>query len=305
MTSNKPLAGRVALVAGATRGAGRAFAIELGAAGATVYATGRSTRDQRSEIDRPETIDETAQIINSAGGNAIAVACDHLNREQVAELVSRIEAEQGHLDILINGIWGGDHITGWHDKMWEHDLDKGFHMLELAIKSHIITSHYALPLVIKRPGGIVFEITDGNTQFNSEYRGTFFYDLAKVVPQRMALGLAEELAPFGVTALALSPGWIRSENMLDAYGVTEENWRDGTKQSPHFCITETPHYVARVAVALACDPQVSRWAGQSLASWDLAAEYDVYDLDGTQPNFGKYYAEVQLPDKPANDAGYR
>jgi len=305
MNRHQPLARRTALVAGATRGAGRAFAIELAAAGAIVYATGRSSKDRRSEIDRPETIEETAALAAESGGDVVAVVCDHLEPPQVRDLISRIESERGRLDILVNNIWGGDHLTGWNDKMWDHDLDAGLRILRLAIDTHIITSHAAIPLLIRNPGGLVIEVTDGNSEFNADYRGTFFYDLAKVTPHRMALALSRELSEYQATAVSLTPGWIRSEAMLDNFGVTEENWREGTAKDPHFCITETPHYVARCAVALAADPDRARFTGQSFASWDLGPIYGVTDLDGTQPHMLRYFREVMHAGKPADDSGYR
>ncbi|MGH8877162.1 MAG: SDR family oxidoreductase, partial [Stackebrandtia sp.] len=273
--NDTPLSGKIALVAGATRGTGRAFAVELARAGATVYATGRSTEAKRSEMDRPETIEGTGALMADAGGTGFAVACDHLDREQVRALVSRIESEQGRLDILVNDIWGGDHLTQWDAKMWEHDLDKGFRMLRLAIDTHIVTSHYAAPLLIRNEGGLVVEVTDGNTEFNADYRDAFFYDLAKITPMRMALALSTELKDFGGTAVCLSPGWLRSEAMLDHFGVTEDNWRDATRNEPHFCMSETPTYVARCLVALANDADRNQWAGKSVASWDLAPHYGI------------------------------
>jgi NAD(P)-dependent dehydrogenase (short-subunit alcohol dehydrogenase family) len=305
MTVGQPLQGRVALVAGATRGAGRAFAIELAAAGAIVYATGRSTQGNRSEMDRPETIEGTAERAVEAGGEAVPVACDHLEPSQVRELVSRIDAERGRLDILVNNIWGGDHLTAWDAKLWEQNLEDGLRVLRLGIDTHIITSHTAIPLLIRNPGGLVIEVTDGDAEFNTEYRGTFFYDLAKVTPHRMALALSRELADHEASAVSLTPGWIRSEAMLEHFGVTEDNWRDGTAKDPHFCISETPHYVARAAVALAADPDRARLTGQSLASWDLGPLYGVTDLDGTQPNMLRYFREVIDGGKPADDTGYR
>lgn len=304
MKGGRPLAGRVALVAGATRGAGRAFAIELAAAGAVVYATGRSSQTGRSEMDRPETIEGAAASATEAGGQAVPVVCDHLEPAQVRELVARIEAEQGRLDILVNNIWGGDHLTE-DAKLWEHDLGAGLRTLRLAIDTHIITSHAAIPLLIRNAGGLVIEVTDGDADFNADYRGTFFYDLAKVTPHRMALALSEELKPYEATAVSLSPGWIRSEAMLEHFGVSEDNWRDGTARDPHFCISETPHYVARAAVALAADPDRARFNGRSLASWDLGPTYDVTDLDGTQPHMLKYHREIIETGRPADDNGYR
>ena len=233
------------------------------------------------------------------------MVCDHLDPAQVRDLVSRIESERGRLDILVNNIWGGDHLTAWDAKLWEHDLEAGLHILRLVIDSHIITSHVAIPLLIEQPGGLVIEVTDGNAEFNAQYRGTFFYDIAKVTPHRMAMALASELADYQATAVSLTPGWIRSEAMLEHFGVTEETWRDGTAIDPHFCISETPHYVARGAVALAADPNRARFAGESLASWDLGPLYGVTDLDGTQPHMLRYFREVMDAGKPANDDGYR
>jgi NAD(P)-dependent dehydrogenase (short-subunit alcohol dehydrogenase family) len=305
MAETPSLAGKLALVAGATRGAGRAFAIELAFAGATVYATGRSSQHRRSEMNRPETIEGTAAAAAQADGEIVPVICDHLDPSQVRDLVSRIDSEHGRLDILVNNIWGGDHLTNWDAKLWEQDLDAGLRVLRLAIDTHIITSHAAIPLLIRHPGGLVIEVTDGNADFNAAYRGTFFYDLAKVTPHRMALGLSNELADYLATAVSLSPGWLRSEAMLEHFGVTEQNWRDGTAKDPHFCISETPHYVARGAVALAADPDRARFSGQSLASWDLGPLYGVTDLDGTQPHMLRYHREVIEAGRPADDTGYR
>jgi NAD(P)-dependent dehydrogenase (short-subunit alcohol dehydrogenase family) len=298
--------GKVALVAGATRGAGRGIAIELGAAGATVYCTGRSTRAQRSEMDRPETIEETAELVSDAGGEGIAVQVDHLDPAQVEALVARIESEQGRLDILVNDIWGGDFLTEWHKPVWEHSLDKGLHLLRLAIDTHIITSHFALPLLIKQPGGLVVELTDGTAEYNaSKYRLSMFYDLAKTSVIRIAWALAQELTPHQGTAVALTPGWLRSEQMLDNYGVSEANWRDAIAKQPHFVITETPRYVGRAVAALAADPQVNRWTGQSLSSGQLAKVYGFTDLDGSRPDAWPYVVEVQDAGKPADATGYR
>ena len=300
------LRGKVALVAGATRGAGRGIAVQLGAAGATVYATGRTTRAQRSEMDRPETIEETAELVTQAGGVGIPVQVDHLQRDQVQALVARIAREQHRLDVLVNDIWGGEYLFEWHKPLWEHDLDKGMRLLRLAVDTHIITSHYALPLLIKRPGGLVVELTDGTAEYNAtHYRVSFFYDLAKASVIRMAFAQAEELRQFGGTAVALTPGWLRSEVMLDIYGVTEANWRDATAIQPHFVISETPAYVGRAVAALAADPHVSRWSGQSLSSGQLARVYGFTDLDGSQPDAWRYVVEVQDAGKPADAGGYR
>lgn len=300
------LHGKVALVAGATRGAGRGIAVELGAAGATVYVTGRTTRAQRSEMDRPETIEETAERVTRAGGRGIAMQVDHLEREQVQALVARIEREQGRLDVLVNDIWGGEHLFAWDKPLWEHSLDSGMRLLRLAIDTHIITSHYALPLLIRRPGGLVVEITDGTAEYNAaHYRVSFFYDLAKTAVLRMAFAQAEELRAHGGTAVALTPGWLRSEIMLGHYGVTEERWRDALAKQPHFAISETPAYVGRAVAALAADPEVARWSGKSLSSGQLAKVYGFTDVDGSRPDAWRYLVEVQDAGKPADVTGYR
>jgi NAD(P)-dependent dehydrogenase (short-subunit alcohol dehydrogenase family) len=301
----KPLAGRVALVAGGTRAAGRGIAVQLGAAGATVYVTGRTTREHRSEMNRPETIEETAEMVDQAGGRGIAVQVDHLVPEQVRDLVARIEREQGALHVLVNDIWGATTME-WNKTVWESTLDIGLRTLRLAVDTHAITSHFAIPLLIKTPGGLVVEVTDGTDDYNpTPYRASFFYDLPKAAVNRMAWALAHELKPHGATAVSLTPGWLRSEAMLDAYGVTEENWRDATKTTPDFGITETPHYVGRAVAALAADPDVARWNGQSLSSGQLAKIYGFTDLDGSQPDCWAYMTEVQEGGKQAMVDDYR
>jgi len=299
------LQGKVALVAGAARAAGRGIAVELGAAGATVYCTGRTTRAQRSEMNRPETIDETALLVDEAGGRGIAVQVDHLVPEQVAELVGRIDSEQGALHVLVNDVWGATTME-WNKTVWESSLDVGLPTLRRAIDAHAITCHYALPLVIRQPGGLVVEVTDGTAEYNdTHYRVSFFYDLAKAANLRMAFALAHELAPYGATAVALTPGWLRSEAMLDAYQVTEGTWRDATAVSPHFAISESPAFVGRAVVALASDAEVARWNGQSLSSGGLAQVYGFTDLDGSRPDAWRYVVEVQDADRPADTTGYR
>lgn len=299
------LEGRVALVAGATRGAGRGIAVQLGAAGATVYVTGRTTRSERSEMNRPERIEETAELVTEAGGRGIAVRVDHLVPDEVRALVTRIREEQGALHILVNDIWGATRME-WGKSVWESSLDYGLRTLRLAVDTHVITSHFAIPLLIETAGGLVVEVTDGTNEYNgANYRVSFFYDLAKAAVNRMAFALAHELRPHGATAVALTPGWLRSEAMLEAYGVTESRWRDATRVQPHFAISETPAYVGRAVVALAQDPNVSRWNGQSLSSGQLAKVYGFTDVDGSQPDAWRYLVEVQDAGKPADVTGYR
>ena len=297
----------MALVAGATRGAGRGIAVGLGAEGATVYATGRSTRSRRSEVDRPETIEETAELVTAAGGTGIAVVVDHLVSDEVRALVARIAAEQDGLDVLVNDVWGAEHLFEWDTPVWEHDLEHGLRLLRLAIDTHLITSHHALGLLVRRPGGLVVEVTDGTAAYNADhYRVSMFYDLAKTSVTRIAWGLAQELGPHRCTAVALTPGWMRSEAMLENHGVTESNWRDATKRTPHFCISESPRYVGRAVAALAADPDASRWNGQSLSSGQLAQVYGFTDLDGTRPDCWRYMVEVvEREGAAAGDAGYR
>ncbi|MFF8479842.1 SDR family oxidoreductase [Streptomyces antibioticus] len=301
-----PLEGKVALVAGATRGAGRGIAVELGAAGATVYVTGRTTREHRSEYDRPETIEDTADLVTKAGGHGIAVPTDHLDPARVRALVERIDTEQGRLDILVNDVWGGEKLFQWDTPVWDHDLDNGLRLLRLAVETHAITSHHALPLLLRRPGGLVVEMTDGTAAYNRDtYRVNFFYDLAKASVLRMAFALAHEIGPRGATAVALTPGWMRSEMMLEAFGVREDNWRDALGNEPHFAISETPRYVGRAVAALAADPEVARLNGQSLSSGGLAPVYGFTDLDGSRPDAWRYMVEVQDPGRPADTTGYR
>ncbi|KAM3099877.1 SDR family oxidoreductase [Phormidesmis sp. 146-12] len=301
----QPLKDKIAIVAGGTRGAGRGIAVELGAAGATVYVTGRSTSTQRSEYDRPETIEETAELVNQAGGKGIAIQVDHLDPEQVRSLITRIKQEQGHLDILVNDI-GGEHWTEFNQPMWELSLEKGLRLLKTAIDTHLITSHFALPLLIQKPGGLVVEVTDGTADYNQQnYRLSLFYDLAKTSIIRMAWGLSQELRPYQGTAVALTPGWLRSELMLDHFGVSEANWQEATAKEPHFVISETPHYIGRAVAHLAGDPRVDRWNEQALSSGQLAQVYDFTDIDGSQPDAWRYIQEVEAMGKPADATGYR
>lgn len=296
---------KVAIVAGGTRGAGRGIATELGAAGATVYVTGRSTRTHRSDYDRPETIEETAELVTQAGGKGIAVQVDHLDPEQVRSLIVRVEQEQGRLDILVNDI-GAEHFAEFDKPIWEVDLDRGLRLLRSTIETHLITSHFALPLLIQKPGGFVVELTDGTADYNNQhYRQALIYDVAKNAIIRMAWALAQELQPHGCTAVCLTPGWLRSEMMLDSFGVSEANWQDATVKEPHFIVSETPHFVGRAVAHLAVDPEVARWNGQSLSSGQLAKVYGFTDLDGSQPDAWRYIQEVTEMGKPADATGYR
>ncbi|MBD1543628.1 SDR family oxidoreductase [Arthrobacter sp. IA7] len=302
-----PLNGKVALVAGATRGAGRGTAVALGEAGAVVYCTGRTTRRQTSDYRRPETIEETAAMVSAAGGTGIAVAVDHFNAAEVETLVRRIDGEHGRLDILVNDIWGGENLIQWNTPLWEHELDGGLRMLHGAVDTHLITSHFALPLLIRRPGGLVVEMTDGTREYNAaHYRLSAFYDLAKSAVLRLAFSQAEELKAFGCTAVALTPGWMRSEMMLEHYGATEANWREAAATNAHFAaISESPRFVGRAVAALAADPDVHRRTGGTFSSGGLAQEYGFTDVDGSRPDCWRYLEEIQEAGLPADATGYR
>lgn len=301
------LTGKVALVAGATRGAGRAIAVELARAGATVYATGRSSRAGRSEIDRPETIEDTGDLIAAAGGTGVALRVDHLQPDEVRSLVARIDADHGRLDILVNDIFGGDRYAQFGTTLWEHDLDGGLRMLRMGIDTHAITSHFALPLMIRNPGGLVVEMTDGTAEYNAAYRhfNGFWYDLVKAAVQRMTLAQAHELGPHGATTVAVTPGWLRSEAMLELFGVTEDTWRDALAQEPHFAISESPAFVGRAVAGLAGDPDVGDYGGTVVSSGELAKRYGFTDVDGSRPDCWRYLVEVTDRGLPANTAGYR
>ncbi len=285
-TNIKPLKGKIALVAGATRGAGRGIAVMLGAAGATVYCTGRSVRGSASDINRDETIDETAEMVTARGGIGIPVRCDHTHEEEVKALFERIAKEQeGRLDLLVNDIWGGENLTHWGTPFWEQPLCDALLMQERAIKTHLITSYYGAPLMIKRGEGLIIEITDGSTY---NYRGNLYYSLAKISPIHLAEAMAQELSPRGVTALAVTPGFLRSEQMLEHFDVGEDNWRDAVAKEPHYIESETPYFVGQAIAALAGDPNVSEKAGRALTSWDLSDEYGFSDVDGRRPHWGNY-----------------
>lgn len=291
------LRGTVAVVAGATRGGGRGIATALGESGATVVCTGRSSRtaNLRSDYDRPETIERTAELVGDLGGVGIAVPTDHLDAAQVRRLAQGVAEKFGHIDILVNDIWGGEKLKGgpaqWNTPVWKHDLDDGLRILRLAVETHVITSHFLLPLLVDRPGGLVVEVTDGTVDYNSsEYRISVFYDLAKTAVNRLAFSQGHELAQFGSTAVAVTPGWMRSEMMLDAYGVDEDNWRDALDpdhepRAPEgFAQSETPRFVGRAVAALAADPDRARWNQHSVTAAQMAREYGFTDCDGTRPD---------------------
>ncbi|WNM35321.1 SDR family oxidoreductase [Streptomyces sp. Li-HN-5-11] len=305
-----PLTGRIALVAGATRGAGRALAVELGRAGATVYVTGRTTREHVSEVGRStETIEETAELVTAAGGTGIAVPTDHLDEDRVRALVGRIEGEQERLDILVNDLWGGEHLLAgsvFGKKSWQTPLADGLRILELGVRSHMITAALALPLLIRSDAPLHVEVTDGTAAFNRRYRGNLYYDLAKNAPIRIAYGLGEELAEYGGTAVAVTPGYLRSEQMLAHFGVTEENWRDAIAREPDFAIAESPSYLARAVAALAADPdRAARWNGKSASSAEIARVYGVRDVDGSRPDALAYLEEGRFGGKDGTAEDYR
>lgn len=294
------LRGRVCVVAGATRGAGRGIAAALGECGATVVCTGRSSRirgSQLSDYDRPETIEQTAELVDSLGGVGVAVQVDHLDPVAVAALAERLRADYDGIAVLVNDIWGGERLKGapaeWGTPLWEHDLEAGLRLLRLAVDTHLITSHFLLPLLIREPGGLVVEVTDGTTDHNAHnYRISAFYDLAKASVNRLAFSQGHELAAHGATAVAVTPGWLRSEMMLDAYGVSEPTWREALQERgtghptapPGFADSESPRFVGRAVAALAADADRGRWNQQSLTVAELAAEYGFSDVDGTRPD---------------------
>ena len=299
----KPLQGQVALVAGATRGAGRAIAMMLGEAGATVYCTGRSVRGRPATGTRPETIEETAELVDKRGGRGIAVRVDHTVEAEVAALCEQLKREQGRLDVLVNDVWGGDELTEFGQPFWKLAPDKGRLMLERGIFSHILTSRYAVPLMLERDRGLIVEITDGDS---FGYRGNLYYDLVKLSVIRLAFAMSRELKRHPkLTALAVTPGFLRSEAMLELFGVTEANWRDGAAREPHFIASETPFYVGRAVAALAADPNVASKAGRVFSSWQLAREYGFKDEDGRQPDWGRYFQETfGRPYAVADEAAY-
>jgi len=316
------LRGRIAVVAGATRGAGRGIATALGEAGATVICTGRSSTradaPTRSDYDRPETIEETAELVTTLGGKGVAIAVDHLEPAQVAALAERIRAEHGRIDVLVNDIWGAEVLKGappqWNTPIWKLDLQKGLRILRLGIETHLVTSHYLLPLLVAQPGGLLVEVTDGTADYNAQhYRISVFYDLVKQSVNRLAFSQGHELDPHGATAVAITPGWLRSEMMLENFGVTETNWREALTERgggrppapPDFALSESPRYVGRGVAALAADPDRSRWNQKSVSSGELALHYGFTDTDGSRPDIWRYTAEVREGGKVADLGDYR
>lgn len=286
MAAKTPLAGQVALVAGATRGAGRGVARALGEAGALVYCTGRSAPGHPQGMDRPETIDETAALIEAAGGRAIAVRVDHTREDEVAALAERIRADAGRLDVLVNSVWGADPMLDWSKRFWEIDLAGLRAYLDQTLVSHVITGRLAAPLMVEAGRGLIVELIDGHF---AGYRGHILYDLVKAALTRLAYGMAMELARTDVTALALSPGFLRSEAVLAHFGVTEENWREAIAKDPYFAESESPALTGRAVVALASDPRAGRKAGAVWFASDLAREYGFTDVDGRAPNFPQMF----------------
>jgi NAD(P)-dependent dehydrogenase (short-subunit alcohol dehydrogenase family) len=310
----KPLTGKVAVVAGATRGAGRGIATELGAAGATVYCTGRSTRTQPSDMNRPETIEDTAERVSNAGGVGVAVRVDHTQEAEVKALFEQVRLEHGRLDILVNDVWGGEKLVEWGKKFWELDLQKAFKLIERSIFTHVITSRYGVPLMLQTGAGLILEITDGDSD---NYRGNLIYDVVKNGVIRLARAMATD---FGnqtishdpdsqpesgtqITVAALTPGFLRSEEMLEHFGITEANWQDGTRKDPYFALSETPHYIGRAVASLASDPDVHRFAGQTLSTWALSDVYDFTDLDGSKPHWGRNYPVLKAKLESEQSAG--
>ncbi|MEX2598106.1 MAG: SDR family oxidoreductase [Dehalococcoidia bacterium] len=295
-----PLEGKVALVAGATRGAGRGIAVALGEAGATVYCTGRSTRSQPG--NRPETIDETAELVAAAGGQGIAVRTDHTVEDEVRRLIERVDAEQGRLDILVNDVWGGDELTEFGKPFWEVSLANGRRMLDQALFSHVITSHCAAPLLQQTGGGLIVEITDGDS---FGYRGNIFYDLVKTSVIRLAFIMSKDLRSHGITSLAVTPGFLRSEAMLELFGVTEANWQQGTAVEADFIASETPLFVGRAVAAVAADPNRHAKDGRVFSSWGLSDEYGFLDAHGDRPHWGRYFQEKYGAHPVCDDTFYR
>jgi NAD(P)-dependent dehydrogenase (short-subunit alcohol dehydrogenase family) len=278
-----PLPGRIALVAGATRGAGRGIARALGEAGATVYCTGRSVRGNPSPYKRPETVDETAQMINASGGTAMAVRVDHTVESEVEALIARIDRDHGRLDVLVNSIAGEEPMMAQWTSFWKTNLQHGEAVLRQSILSHIITAKHAAPLMIRRRSGLIVEITENDLLSAG---GNPLSQTVKLALKGLALNMAAELTPHGVASIAVTPGYLRSETMLERLGVTEANWRDAGRTNRNFLESETPLFVGRAVAALAQDPNVLARTGQLYGSWELGREYGFTDADGRRPDWG-------------------
>jgi NAD(P)-dependent dehydrogenase (short-subunit alcohol dehydrogenase family) len=298
----RELEGKVAVVAGATRGAGRGIAIALGERGAKVYCTGRSVRGAGATAGRPETIEETAELVDAAGGRGVAVRVDHTDREQVAGLFARIERDDGRLDVLVNDVWGGDSMIDWGKPFWELDLQKSEPLLMQAVWSHVVTARYGAALMLRGGAGLIVEVTDGDSLY---YRGNLVYDLVKTSVIRLAMAMSYELRRTPVAVVAVTPGFLRSEAMLELFGVTEANWRDGAEKDPNFIASETPRFVGRAVAALATDPLIAEKRGRVFASWTLAREYGFTDVDGSRPDWGAHFeAKYGVPVAPCGEAVY-
>ena len=291
----KSLEGRVAVVAGATRGAGRGIACMLGEAGAVVYCTGRNSRSRPNTeghfAGRPETIEETAEMVSARGGVGIPARTNHLEEREVEALFKRVAREQGRLDVLVNDISEG--VEHEWKPFWKLSLDRGFAALRQGVHTHIITTRHAAPLMVKEKGGLVVGVGDGDTLY---YRGNLFYDLVKVSVARLAYAWAEELRPHKVAAVAVTPGFMRTEVVLEQLKATEENWREVAETSKAargygLAGSESPYFVGRAVAALASDPKVLAKSGGLYSSWGLAEEYGFTDLDGTRPHWWRYFTE--------------
>jgi NAD(P)-dependent dehydrogenase (short-subunit alcohol dehydrogenase family) len=292
--TRKPLDGKVAVVAGATRGAGRGIARALGEAGGLVYCTGRSVRGNPSPYARPETIDETAEMIRDSGGTAVAVRVDHSVESEVQEFFARIQREHGHLDILADSVAGEDPLlAGWAtlDKL---DLSKGMDAFRQCLFSHVITAKHAVSLMIRKRRGLIVEVSEGDMITGTG--GSLLVDLIKSSVKNIAFRLAWEMRKHQIAVIAITPGFLRSESMLKGFGVTEENWRDGGKKDPNFLFSETPLFVGRAVAALAADPKVLEKSGEITNSWELSRVYGFTDADGTRPDWGEHAKDMEWPD---------
>jgi NAD(P)-dependent dehydrogenase (short-subunit alcohol dehydrogenase family) len=281
--SARPLEGHVTVVAGATRGAGRGIARALGEAGAIVYCTGRSVRGNPSPYGRPETIDETADLIKAEGGTAIAVRVDHCVESEVESFFARIDREHGRLDVLVNSIAGEEPMMAEWNAFWKTNLTDGEAVFRQALLSHIITAKHAAPLMIRRRRGLIVEVTENDILLAG---GNPLSQTVKLALKGLAFNMASELKPHGVAAIAITPGFLRSEAMLERFGVSEANWRDGGTKDKNFLESESPVFVGRAVAALAQDGRVLERSGQLYGSWELGREYGFTDADGRRPDWG-------------------